>query len=196
MTTYASFEDLKAHEVGGVDYGIRIRQGLSGIAVMAIHGGGIERGTTEIAEAVAGDRHTFYTFSGLKPAGNFRLHIPSHRFDEPLAVEIARHSGVVVTIHGCRNLQDAIFIGGRHPELKTRIKSALTQAGFPASESLRFQGVHPANLCNRAACGMGVQLEISRSLRRSMFVDISRLRRKTPTPLFHQFVAALRTGLG
>jgi phage replication-related protein YjqB (UPF0714/DUF867 family) len=196
MSSYASFKDLAAHEARGSDYRIRFTHGRSGIAVMAIHGGGIERGTTEIAEALAGRRHSFYTFSGVKPAGNFRLHIASHRFDEPKAVEIARHSRAVVTIHGCRDLKDAVFIGGRHPELKARIKSALTQAGFPASESRRFQGVHPANLCNRAASGMGVQLEISRSLRRSLFTDISRLRRKTPTPLFHQFVTALGTGLG
>jgi phage replication-related protein YjqB (UPF0714/DUF867 family) len=70
MTPYASYCALQVNETLGVDYRIRVRRGCSGIAVMAIHGGGIEPGTTEIAEAVAGDRHTFYTFSGLKPEGN------------------------------------------------------------------------------------------------------------------------------
>ncbi len=194
--SYASFEELAAHEIRGVDYRIRLRHGRSGIAVMAIHGGGIERGTTEIAEALAGDRHSFYTFSGLKPAGNYRLHISSHKFDEPRAVEIARRSHAVVTIHGCRNLKDTVFIGGRHPRLKAGIKSALVQAGFPVGEARRLLGVHPANLCNRGAAGMGVQLEISRSLRRRLFVDISRPRRKTPTAEFNRLVAALVTGLG
>ena len=195
MTAYTCFEELAAHEVCGVDYRIRFRHGPSGIAVMAIHGGGIERGTTEIAEALAADRHAFYTFSGLKPSGNFRLHLPSHRFDEPQALEIARSAVVVVTLHGCRDLNDRVYIGGRHTRLKARFESALRHAGFPAAGSLRFQGVHPDNMCNRGSSGMGVQLEISRSLRGSLFLDVSRLMRKTPTARFERFVAALGEAL-
>ena len=57
---------------------------------MAPHGGGIEPGTTEIAEAVAGHEHTFYSFSGVKARGNSVLHITSSRFDEPEGIAIAK----------------------------------------------------------------------------------------------------------
>ncbi len=49
-----------------LDYLILSRQGTSGIAVMAPHGGGIEPGTSEIANRVAGDEHAYYSFEGLK----------------------------------------------------------------------------------------------------------------------------------
>ena len=102
MLPYHSYRELKENETEGQDYRIRKKWGPSGIAVMAPHGGGIEPGTTEIAEAVAGKAHTFYSFSGLKAKGNARLHITSRRFDEPVGVAIAEHSDVVLTIHGCK----------------------------------------------------------------------------------------------
>ena len=70
MKEYSSYENLSKAEVVGKDYRIRKRHGTSGILLMAPHGGGIEPGTTEIAEAIAGKCHSFYTFSGIKPKGN------------------------------------------------------------------------------------------------------------------------------
>ena len=66
MSKYRTFRQLSACETEDIDYRIRCRPGRTGIAVVAIHGGGIEPGTSEIAEAVAGDRHSFYTFRGIK----------------------------------------------------------------------------------------------------------------------------------
>ena len=83
MTPYRSFRELARREPKEGAYLIEYRRGASGIAVMAIHGGGIEPGTTEIAEAVAGRDHSFYSFTGIKPEGNWRLHISSRLFDEP-----------------------------------------------------------------------------------------------------------------
>ncbi len=48
------------NETKGKDYRIHLRHGKSGILVMAPHGGGIEPGTTEIADAVAGAERSFY----------------------------------------------------------------------------------------------------------------------------------------
>jgi phage replication-related protein YjqB (UPF0714/DUF867 family) len=42
-------------------------------AVIAPHGGAIEPGTTEVAEAIAGDRFSFYTLEGVKTRDNKRL---------------------------------------------------------------------------------------------------------------------------
>jgi len=58
----------------------------SGIAILSIHGGDIEPGTTRIANAIAGWDHSFYTFEGIKTARNLSLHITSTRFDEPSAM--------------------------------------------------------------------------------------------------------------
>jgi phage replication-related protein YjqB (UPF0714/DUF867 family) len=196
MPSYNSFYTLKKKEVIGVDYRIRVRYGSSGLVVMSIHGGGIEPGTTEIAEGTAGELHTFYTFSGMKKEGNSKLHLKSKEFDEPLGVEIAKHATAVVAIHGCRDDKEIVYLGGRHESLKGRIREALERSGYVTGEGLRFPGTNPKNICNRNKSRMGVQLEISMPLRRSMFTDITRLLRKTRTHRFEHFVAALKEGLG
>ena len=195
MPSYHSFHELKKTEVIGVDYRIRVRYGASGLAVMSIHGGGIEPGTTEIAEAAAGDVHTFYTFSGLKKKENGRLHLSSREFDEPLGVEIAKHAAAVVTIHGCRDDREIVRLGGRHELLKARIQTALVRSGYLTADDLRFPAKSPENICNRNRSRMGVQLEISLPLRKRLFTDITRILRKTGTPQFNHFVAALQEGL-
>ena len=54
------------------------------MAVVAPHGGGIERATSAIARAIAGGDHNLYLFEGRLPSLNYeRLHLTSHRYDEP-----------------------------------------------------------------------------------------------------------------
>src|SRR5215475_5685832 len=50
---YANFAELARKEVAGVDYRILVRQATSSFAIVAPQGGGIEPGTSEIADAVA-----------------------------------------------------------------------------------------------------------------------------------------------
>jgi phage replication-related protein YjqB (UPF0714/DUF867 family) len=195
MTKYRSFEELAANETDGVDYRIRERYGLSGIAVIAIHGGGIEPGTTEIAEAVAGERHAFYTFSGLKPSGNACLHITSRHFNEPRGLRLVQHARTVVSIHGCGDTEPVVLLGGRFVRLGQRIKKSLEDAGFSVRRSVRFPGLSPHNICNRCRLRMGVQLEISAGLRSRMFENLSRAQRKKPSPLLSRLVSAVRAEL-
>ena len=195
MAPCPSYAALQANETIGVGYRIRVSYGRSGIAVLAIHGGGIEPGTTEIAEAVAGEAHTFYSLSGLKASGNACLHISSRKFDEPLGLEIARHARTVITIHGCRDTKAITYLGGRHHRLKLQIKQALLAAGFAAVDGLRFPGINPKNICNKNRSGMGVQLEISIGMRKRLFEDITRLHRKRITPCFIDYVHALHGGI-
>lgn len=195
MSTYSSYADLARFETRDVDYRISMHQGVSGIAVMAIHGGGIEPGTTEIAEATAADRHSFYSFSGIKPKGNARLHITSRKFDEPVGRAIAQHAITVLTIHGCADTVEMVYIGGRHVQLRERIRLALEKAGFPVGETSRFPGINPKNICNINTLGMGVQLEISNGLRRRLFPEGVGPRRKPPSKCFLTFVAALQRGI-
>ena len=80
---------------------------------MAPHGGGIEPGTGDIADAVAGQHHSFYCFKGIKKQGNRVLHITSNRFDEPLAMTMVTNANWVLTIHGCRDVEPVVWVGGR-----------------------------------------------------------------------------------
>ena len=192
---YASYLELREAEEEGLDYRVRLRAGSSGIAVMAPHGGEIEPGTSEIAEAVAGRDHAFYSFEGLKPGSNLELHISSTLFDEPRALEAAAASSSVITIHGCREGDPVVLVGGRDAQLRREAAGALEEAGFVVREDPRLPGRSPLNLCNRSRLGRGVQLELSRGLRRTLFPDLTRNARSNPLPRFERFVAALRATL-
>ena len=121
MDKYADYDDLKRHEIKGEDYVILSRTGNSRIAVIAPHGGGIEPGTVDIADVLAGAEHSFYAFKGIKKKGNAVLHISSTRFDEPEGITIAEKAEIVVSIHGCRGKDDTVFVGGRNQNLKEKI---------------------------------------------------------------------------
>ncbi len=195
MEKYNCYEKLSQDQVEGSDYRIRIHHGKTTAAVMVPHGGGIEPGTTEIAEAIAAGDHTFYTFSGIKARGNQVLHITSCNFDEPRAVAIAQQAQTLVTVHGCRENEKIIFLGGRDRNLVMTLERHLAKAGFNARTSSRFPAVNPRNICNRNRLGRGVQIEISLGLRRTMFKKITRLFRKETTPVFDLFVRTVRTCL-
>ena len=146
MAAYPSFKTLSLHETPERDYRIRMKVGRTAVAVMAIHGGDIEPGTTEIAEAIAGREHAFYTFSGIKPFGNRGLHITSHRFDEPRAIRLALDSDIVLAVHGCKGGEERVIIGGRNLQLIGRIETSLAKAAFQAEASDRFPGRHSDNI--------------------------------------------------
>jgi phage replication-related protein YjqB (UPF0714/DUF867 family) len=55
--------------------------------------------------------------------------------------------------------------------------------------------MEPDNICNRGSSGMGVQFELSRSVREGMFSSLSREGRKCPTARFHAFVETVRATL-
>lgn len=196
--TYASCTELAQCETDGKDYAIQARTGTSSVAIIAPHGGGIETGTATLADAVAGDRHGFYAFKGIKPSGNAVLHITSHRFDEPTGVRIVAQADVAVALHGHHDRRrPVVYIGGRNQALKQKIETALTRSGFRAEITNRsdLQARNPQNLCNRCRSGQGVQLEISRALREEMFDRLYRRSRRRRTPLFHRFVETLRACL-
>ncbi len=101
--------------------------------VMAIHGGGIEQGTSEIALATAGYHpatlatpvdgyglHDFWLFEGLLPKKNGKLHVTASNYDEPIATELAQNARRCISLHGCRDEQakGKIQIGGLDLELK------------------------------------------------------------------------------
>src|SRR5512136_758469 len=102
---YKNFEELAQQEVEGKDYQIKFRLRDERVLIMAPHGGKIEPTTTMIAEAIAGENYSCYSFEGLKEEGNGVLHIESHIFDEPQALQAVKKADVVITVHGQLNHQ-------------------------------------------------------------------------------------------
>ncbi len=192
---YRDFGVLQATEQEGVDYRIHTRRGESGIAVMALHGGDIEPGTSEVAAALASPLHSLYLFEGLKDRRNLQLHLASTRFDEPRALQLAQESDWVMTIHGCSGKDATILVGGLHTPLVCRIRDSLSSAGFRVDTRSGLQGLNPQNLCNLGRSAGGVQLELSSGLRRAMFLNLTRSGRRLTTAIFSRFVAVLTSTL-
>jgi phage replication-related protein YjqB (UPF0714/DUF867 family) len=170
MTSYTSFAELSTHQVRGRDFEIDvIRRPESSIAVIAPHGGDIERGTSEIARTIATDEFNLYLFEGLRSSGNYAaLHLTSHLFDEPECLALIARCPVVVAIHGCRGVEHEVLLGGRHRELTEQLSEALCAVKIAnKTDGHAFPGAKPRNICNRGLTGRGVQLEITTALRAS-----------------------------
>jgi phage replication-related protein YjqB (UPF0714/DUF867 family) len=197
MDQYRKFEDLEKGEQRDTDYRIRWRIGDSGIAILSIHGGEIEPGTTRIADAIAGQEHSFYSFEGIKRAGNWALHITSTRFDEPTAMDIICHAEIIISIHGSAVMEPVVHLGGLDFELRDRMLRELRASGFQAEDCAErhFQATDQRNICNLCGRGMGVQMEISRGLRALMFRDLTPKGRRYPTQRFVRFTEAVRRAI-
>ena len=197
MDKYSGFAELAQNEKGDVDFTILYREVDFRFAIMAPHGGGIEPGTVDIADSLAGCDYTFYAFKGLKKNGNGVLHINSNLFDEPLALKTSRHADIVIAIHGSKNKEEIVYVGGKHRELKQHLLHSLQSEGFAASISdvPGLMGIGPNNICNRCKTGKGVQLEISRGLRDKLFNRLNNRSLRSKTVLFYQFVNTLKDGL-
>ena len=167
---YPNFVTLEQHERSGIDYGVVVRRAEPAFAIVAPHGGGIEPGTSEIADAIASQRWSFYTFEGLKRSGNGVLHIDDG---------------------------EGVFVGGLDLELGTSIGALLMAQGFDVRKhsDCNLQGLEPQNICNRGTAGAGVQLELSRAVRETLFDSLTREGRKHPKPRFKVFVDAVARAL-
>jgi phage replication-related protein YjqB (UPF0714/DUF867 family) len=194
----AGYERLARAAREGIDYRLELRRTYSGVSHIAVHGGGIEAGTAEAADAVAAaNGQDYYAFVGLRRSGNYELHITSTLFDEPTCVELQRASRRTVSYHGCAGAAPIIHLGRGDPQLKRQAGRALTEAGFVVAWDTtdELDGSDHRNICNRNASGAGLQLELSAGLRASFFPG-GRLGRATResgarTEVFARFVAAL-----
>jgi phage replication-related protein YjqB (UPF0714/DUF867 family) len=184
---YRNFDDLAANERLGIDYCVRVEDRGAPLVILAPHGGWIEPGTSEIAEAIAGTDFSYYSFEALKNGPHGDFHITSHRFDEPKAIELVGKSQSAVAIHGRRDEgREAVWLGGRAIALRGTIGAKLREAGFDAECNEKLPGLDRANICNRTLSGEGVQLELPRSLRRRLVSDAH---------LFQVFCDAVRNAI-
>jgi len=180
---------------------------------MAIHGGGIEPGTSEIALAVAGYHpdtlvasvddlglHDFWLFEGLLPSGNGKLHVTASHYNEPIATELVQNARRCISLHGCSDTQanGKIQIGGRDLEFGDIVLEELTIAGIPAeiTTNQKLGGDLSDNIANKTKILGCVQLEMGTSYRSSLFGTNTQLqRKKTTNTQFWRLVGALRKAM-
>jgi phage replication-related protein YjqB (UPF0714/DUF867 family) len=196
MDRYESFDEFCEHAVEGRDFRIRTVSRPGQVAVIAPHGGGIEPGTSELAEAIAGTTFSFYAFEGTRPNNNRDLHITSTRFREARCDGLVAASPLVITIHGQDSDDEAVFIGGLASEMLRAVGESLEAAGFGVERHANpaLQGESRDNICNRGARREGVQLELSSGLRSTFLEGLTRRGRRKTTDRFAAFVEAVRNG--
>ena len=166
--SYRDYADLAGQQVEGTDYQVHVRANAqSSVAVIAPHGGGIERYTSEIARAIAGDDFNHYVFEGVRRSGNYAaLHLTSHRFDEPRCLELLSGCDHVVAIHGCSGDAQQALVGGLDTGLKAIVAQSIGAIGVETLLADHpFPAIDPMNICNRGRRGVGVQIEMTMPLR-------------------------------
>lgn len=188
---YKNFKQLKANQDKNVDYRITYYNGPSSTAVIAIHGGQIEIGTSELAKEVAKlSGSDLYTFEGIKKSNNSVLHITSSRFDEPIGKALVAESDKTLSIHGCIRSYKITYVGGRDKQLAAKVKASLKKAGFKVGTAPgHLNGDSKYNICNENAINKGVQLEISTAQRKAFFNGGEK------TKTFYRFAEALADAL-
>jgi len=181
--------------------------------VMAIHGGGIETGTSEIALATAGFHpatlmpsadglglHDFWLFEGLLPKENGRLHVTASNYKDPIATEMVQNARRCISLHGCSDAQadGRIQLGGLDVELRDIVLEELTAAHIKAEIATNpmLDGSRPDNIANKTLVGGCAQLEMGTSFRSGLYGINTRPRRKhTTNDKFSRLVAALRRAM-
>ncbi|MFC5719469.1 poly-gamma-glutamate hydrolase family protein [Streptomyces gamaensis] len=188
--------------------------------VLALHGGGIEGGTSELCLGIAGYHpatsepvradgpfHDYWMFEGLRNSDNRGLHVTSKHCDDHVARSMAAGSLNVLSLHGCSAAQagapasrpEAVVVGGLNAGFQRLMTEELRAAGFQTIDGAKvpdLNGDHPDNICNRTMLGKGGQLELTTELRQSMFGTFTRQGRpKSTNETFWRFTAACRAAI-
>ncbi len=172
VDTYRNFVELSTAALLGVDYDIEINDRGSTAVIVGIHAGRIEPATAEVVRAVAGADLSYYLFIGH----HSHLHLTSTHFDEPLCSALVAKSEVVITIHGKEGLEEFIMLGGLDTGLMSKTKKVLTDASFnviPTTQAVI--GDEEGNICNKGLSKKGLQIELSRGLRDSLYRDSAKM---------------------
>ncbi|MGW7369256.1 poly-gamma-glutamate hydrolase family protein [Streptomyces sp. NPDC054841] len=210
----------KRHEL--FDNSDSLRYPFNRTTIMALHGGGIEGGTSELCLAIAGYHpatlavqpaggpvHDYWMFEGVRASNNSELHVTSTNNDDRSALSMAAGSLNVLSLHGCTAAQagasagvpEAVVVGGLNTHFKTYLHEEFQAAGFQTIDGSTvpaLAGEDPANICNKTLLGKGAQLEMTTELRQSMFDAgyFTRLGRPTHTnAVFDAFVGAARKAI-
>lgn len=195
---YNDFDDLSHHEKEKDSYEIKRQVNNQDVLVMAIHGGSIESGTGELAQAIANKRYSFYRFEGVKQADNYNLHISSLEFNEPDALNMTKDSTHTLSIHGYESEDKNTYVGGLDTTLASYVEKELKEKGFAVSAPPnQFKGKEKENIVNRNKRNKGVQLEISAAQRKAFFedADFTSNNRENTTDEFDDYVKAVQNAM-
>lgn len=170
---YNSMTQLLRHNKENEEWDIEINDNASPIVITAIHGGAIERGTSELAQLTSRKGNfSFYTFKGIKKNNNNELHVTSRNFDEPQLQQLVARKKRVLSIHGCNGTREIIYIGGRDNDTKARLAQAFNNIGIDTAPAPSYMsGIHKDNFVNQGTTLQGVQLEITIALRKKLFIN-------------------------
>lgn len=164
---YPDFATLACHEKENEDFKIRVEDVQSDVTILAVHGGGIEPGTSELTQAIHGKFNRYY-FEGIKKDNNFSLHLTSARFDEPRALDLVARSKNCLALHGFRGVGKKSFcVGGRNKALAEKIIGKLQNLNYDFEIQFpckAYPGQDLKNIVNRCQ-NAGVQLEMNDELR-------------------------------
>lgn len=149
--TYANFSDLAANETDGEDFRIMVKEGRSGIVIVAPHAGMIELHTSSIVTAIALQDHALYLFEGCAARENRRLHLTSEHFDEPRGRDIVARSKLAVGVHGASGDDDFVIVGGRNARAKALVLAALAKFGATDAGPAHLLGNSTVRGCSTRA---------------------------------------------
>lgn len=165
---YKSMTELVRYEK---ELSFETQDRMSDVLITAIHGGGIEAGTSELAQCIAEQvGANYFSFKGLKSKDNADLHVTSTNYDNPDLLKWSQNMNTVIAIHGYSNKNPKTLIGGMDKQLVSLIAQYLKNAGF----NIEIAPNHLAgrdfnNITNKNKRGMGVQLELSTQQRKELF---------------------------
>lgn len=168
---FNSMSELLSHTTEGIDWEISTRQMKHPVIITAVHGGAIERGTTEIAQSISEKgNYSFYTFKGVRKNKNNKLHVTSRHFDEPKLLEMIKNHRYTISVHGCVGDTPEVYIGGKDKSLIKHIKKRLSEIDIIVKDApAHISGMHDDNFVNCNQNKAGVQLELTAKLRKSFF---------------------------
>ncbi|MEB5760841.1 poly-gamma-glutamate hydrolase family protein [Staphylococcus haemolyticus] len=171
MDKYHSMKELQNETIENEDWEIITEDRDSDVTILAIHGGGIEPATSEIARVIANEgQFNYFAFNGIRTKGNNELHVTSINYDNDIAMNLVKSSERAVTIHGCLGEEDVAYIGGKDNKLKERIANELNHIGVEVKEApSHMSGVQDDNIVNCTKNEVGVQIELTSSLRKTLF---------------------------
>src|SRR5690625_258481 len=196
---YESFEQLEKTETINEDYSIHFEENDPDVLLMAIHGGGLEAGTTELTEYIASaNGYSYYTFNGIKQKSNLEVRIQSTKFDEPMALEAVFNSFITLSFHGYEGEDKNTYVGGLDEGLSEKVKLELINAGFSVSNPPKtLAGEEKDNIVNKNKNKKGVQIEISTAQREAFFENnsLSSENRKSENTAFYEYANAIAKAL-
>jgi phage replication-related protein YjqB (UPF0714/DUF867 family) len=177
---YHSFSELAAAE-DTTGYTVKANDIGSNTTILALHGGGIERGTSELVQALNGyGKYNTYLFEGLKATDNGSLYLPAINFDEPTAISLVQDSNYTLSIVGAAGDDQVTYIGGQNKLLAELIRLHLQAKGYPVQNLSipdRIAGVMGSNIVNQNKLFAdsyrlgGVQIALSKGLRDKLVTD-------------------------